>query len=126
MATRKDTKSKAKIRLNPSIKLEKHLGKQIYEALQGSVVEAVLRKIKTSSSDAYWRSSMEGHSLKVQQDLLPDFYALCQEVKEKLNFDEPVDFYITGDSSVNAFSVAAEDEGEPNIVLSPKAECHKS
>lgn len=116
MATRKDTKSKAKIRLNPSIKLEKHLGKQIYEALQGSVVEAVLRKIKTSSSDAYWRSSMEGHSLKVQQDLLPDFYALCQEVKEKLHFDEPVDFYITGDSSVNAFSVAAEDEGEPNIV----------
>ena len=116
MATRKDTKSKAKIRLNPAIKLEKHLGKQIYEALQGTVVEAVLRKIKTSSSDAYWRSSMEGHSLKVQQDLLPDFYALCQEVKEKLHFDEPVDFYITGDSSVNAFSVAAEDEGEPNIV----------
>ena len=64
-------KTKAKIRLNPAIKLEKHLSKQIYEALQGSIVEAVLRKIKTSSSDAYWRSSMEGHSLKVQQDLLP-------------------------------------------------------
>ena len=105
MATRKNTNSKAKIRLNPAIKLEKHLSKQIYEALQGSVVEAVLRKIKTSSSDAYWRSSMEGHSLKVQKDLLPDFYALCQEVKEKLHFDAPVDFYITGDSSVNAFSV---------------------
>ena len=109
-------KTKAKIRLNPAIKLEKHLSKQIYEALQGSIVEAVLRKIKTSSSDAYWRSSMEGHSLKVQQDLLPDFYALCQEVKEKLRVGGPVDFYITGDSSVNAFSVAAEDEGEPNIV----------
>ena len=116
MATRKNTNSKAKIRLNPAIKLEKQLSKQIYEALQGSVVEAVLRKIKTSSSDAYWRSSMEGHSLKVQKDLLPDFYGLCQEVKAKLHFDEPVDFYITGDSSVNAFSVAAEDEGEPNIV----------
>ncbi len=108
--------STRKIKLNPAIKLEKQLSKQIYEALQGSVVEAVLRKIKTSSSDAYWRSSMEGHSLKVQEDLLPDFYALCQEVKQKLQFDEPVDFYITGDSSVNAFSVAAEDEGEPNIV----------
>ena len=108
--------STRKIKLNPAIKLEKQLSKQIYEALQGSVVEAVLRKIKTSSSDAYWRSSMEGHSLKVQEDLLPDFYALCQEVKQKLQFDEPVDFYITGVSSVNAFSVAAEDEGEPNIV----------
>lgn len=102
--------------LNPAIKLEKQLGQLIYNALQGKVVEEVLRKIKTSSSDAYWRSSMEGHSLKVQKDLLPDFYALCQEVKDKLQFEGKVDFYITGDSSVNAFSVAAEDENEPNIV----------
>ena len=102
--------------LTPGIKLEQQLNKQIYKALQGSVVEAVLKKIKTSSSDAYWRSSMEGHSLKVQKDLLPDFYKLCHEVKERLNFKEPVDFYITGDASVNAFSVAAEDKGEPNII----------
>ena len=109
-------KTKAHHKLNPSIKHEKQLGKLIYDALQGPVVEEVLRKIKTSSSDAYWRSSMEGHSLKVQKDLLPDFYALCQEVKEKLHYEGKVDFYITGDSSVNAFSVAAEDEDEPNIV----------
>ena len=37
-------------------------------------------------------------------------------MKQKLGFDEPVDFYITGDSTVNAFSVAAEDEGEHHIV----------
>ena len=102
--------TKSRKHLKPAIALEKQLSKQIYNALQGSIVEAVLKKIKTSGADTYWRSSMEGHSLKVQQDLLPDFYRLCHEVKEKLHFDEPVDFYITGDSSVNAFSVAAEDE----------------
>ncbi|MBQ5408735.1 MAG: M48 family metalloprotease [Muribaculaceae bacterium] len=105
-----------KRKLNPTIKLEKQIGEQIYNALQGSVVEEVLRKMKISSSDAYWRSSMEGHSLKVQQELLPGFYALCQDVKKKLGFDDPVDFYITGDSEVNAFSVAAEEEGKPHIV----------
>lgn len=102
--------------LIPAIELEKQIGEQIYNALQGGMVEEVLRKIKTSSSDAYWRSSMEGHSLKVRKELLPDFYNLCQEVKEKLEFKEDVDFYITGDSSVNAFSLAAEDKGEPHIV----------
>ena len=102
--------------INPSIELEQQLSSQIYTALQGAVVEEVIRKIKISSSDAYWRSNMEGHCLKVQPDLLPDFYALCQEVKECLEFDEPVDFYITGDSTVNAFSLAAEDESEPHIV----------
>lgn len=101
---------------NPTIELEQHLGSQIYTALQGPVVEEVLRMTKVSSSDAYWRSNMEGHCLKVQQELLPDFYALCHEVKDRLGFDEPVDFYITGDSSVNAFSLAAEDKGEPHIV----------
>ena len=30
------------------------------------MVEEVLRKTKISSSDAYWRSNMEGHCLKVQ------------------------------------------------------------
>ena len=103
-------------RYSASIEMEKQIGEQIYNALQGSVVEEVLRKTKTSNNDAYWRSTMEGHSLKVEKELLNDFYELCHDVKEKLNFNENVDFYITGDSSVNAFSVAAENEGEPHIV----------
>lgn len=103
-------------RYSASIEMEKQIGEQIYNALQGSVVEEVLRKAKTSSNDTYWRSTMEGHSLKVEKDLLKDFYELCYDVKTKLNYDEPVDFYITGDASVNAFSVYAENEGEPHIV----------
>jgi len=102
--------------LNPSLELEKQIGEQIYNALQGSVVEEVLRKTDLSGNDAYWRSTMEGHCLKVQEDLLPDVYALCQEVKSKLHFKEDVDFYITGDSDVNAFSLAAEGEDSPHIV----------
>lgn len=101
---------------NPTLELERNLGKQIYDALQGEVVEEVLRKIKISSNDTYWRSAMEGHSLKVDKELLPDVYQLCQDVKKRLHFDEHVDFYITGDSTVNAFSLAAEDENEPHIV----------
>lgn len=103
-------------KLNPTLKLEKQLGAQIYKALQGPVVEDVLRKTRISSSDAYWRSNMEGHSLKVQKELLPDMYRLCEKVMKRLKFDHAVDFYITGDSEVNAFSLAAEDEGEPHIV----------
>lgn len=102
--------------ITPTIELERQLADQIYNALQGQVVEEVLRKTKINSNDAYWRSSMEGHCLKVQPELLPDFYNLCQEVKQQLNFEEPVDFYITGDSTVNAFSLAAEDEGQPHII----------
>lgn len=103
-------------RFSATIGLEKQIGEQIYNALQGSVVEEVLSKLNSSNSDAYWRSNMEGHSLKVEKELLRDFYNLCHEVKNKLNFEDAVDFYITGDSSVNAFSVSAENENEPHIV----------
>ena len=104
-------------RLEPAIELEKQLGEQIYKALQGDVVQEVLSQINCSSnSNIYWRSSMEGHSLKVEKELLSDFYDLCHEVKDKLGYTADVDFYITGDSAVNAFSVASEGENEPNII----------
>jgi len=113
----KEKKSKKLMyKLDPTIELERHLAEQIYKALQGPIVEEVLKKLPTSSSDQYWRSNMEGHSLKVEKDLLKDIYELCHSVKEKLGFTGKVDFYITGDSTVNAFSVASESEDEPNIV----------
>ena len=102
--------------LDPSIAFEKQLGKQIYKALQGSVVEKILASAKLSSSDDYWRNIMEGHSLKIEESLLKDLYVLCTSVQEKLGFKEPVDYYVTGDASVNAFSVSAEQEGKPHIV----------
>lgn len=101
---------------NPTLPLERELGKQIYQALQGPVVETILKTAKDGSGDDYWRSRMEGHCMKVDKEILPEFYALCQEVKKRLNFTEKVDFYVTGDSTLNAFSIAAEEDGQPHIV----------
>lgn len=102
--------------LSHTIPLEKELGKQIYTALQGPVVEAILKTAKDGSGDDFWRSQMEGHCMKVDKDILPEFHALCHDVMKTLDFDEPVDFYVTGDSTLNAFSVASEDGEQPHIV----------
>lgn len=101
---------------SPTLPLERELGKQIYQALQGAVVETILKTAKDGSGDDYWRSRMEGHCMKVDKEILPEFYALCQDVKQRLSFGESVDFYVTGDSTLNAFSIAAEEEGQPHIV----------
>lgn len=102
--------------LNPEIKLEKDLQGQIYNALQGDVVKFVLKNAEyTSDSDNYWRSKMEGHCMKADESLLGGFYKLCHEVKDKLGYKEEVDFYVTGDSTINAFSIAAEGD-QPDIV----------
>jgi len=102
--------------LQPEIALEKKLASQIYNALQGDVVRFILKNAQDSGDDDYWRSRMEGHCMKANGKLMGSFYRLCMEVKERLAFDEPVDFYVTGDASINAFSIAAEEEGHPHIV----------
>ena len=102
--------------LNPEIKLEKELAAQIYCALQGDVVKYILKHADETTEDEYWRSRMEGHCMKADQNLLGNFYRLCHEVKERLGFNEPVDFYVTGDSTINAFSIASEDAEHPHIV----------
>ena len=102
--------------LQPEIQLEKALADQIYNALQGDVVHFILKNAQDTTDDDYWRSRMEGHCMKADKNLLGNFYRLCHEVKERLGVEEPVDFYVTGDSSINAFSIAAEDEQHPHIV----------
>lgn len=109
-------KESKNFKYEPAIELEENIANLIYTALQGDIVEAVLSKLPSASRDSAWRSNMEGHSLKVEEALLKDIYDLCQEVKEKLKYEGKIDFYITGDATVNAFSVASQDENEPSII----------
>lgn len=105
-----------KFKFAPDLPFEREMAKQIYEALQGQVLEEVLAKLPSSNDDAAWRSNMEGHSLKVEKELLKDVYELCHEVQDSLGYTGKVDYYITGNTDVNAFSVASADEDHPSIV----------
>lgn len=96
--------------LNPSIELQELLARQIFNVLQGSVTEIVRQQCEGIGFDVNFRSVMEGNSLKVSETLLPQFYALCQEVKEKLEFVGNIDFYITGNSTVNVCSYSSDIE----------------
>lgn len=111
-----NTMAEPSTELKVGIELEQTVRQQIYDAIQGPTVEKLISQLSSSASDVYWRSTMEGHSFKVEEKLMKHLYDLFYGVKESLGFKDPVDFYITGDASVNAFSVASEKEGEPNIV----------
>ena len=102
--------------LNPHIELQHLLAQQIFNALQGGVTEDIRQKCEGNANDVYFRSAREGNSLKVNETLLPQFYNLCKEVKEKLEFVGDIDFYITGDSEVNACAFYSPDEERPHII----------
>ena len=102
--------------LNPTIELEQHLTAQIHNALHGDLVNRIISLSSYDQSGDKIRSAMEGHCFKVEQRLMSHLYDLLYAVKDKLAFQDPVDFYITGDSTVNAWTIASPREGEPHIV----------
>ena len=102
--------------LNPRIELQHVLAQQIFNALQGEVTEDIRQKCEGNANDIYFRSAREGNCLKVNETLLPNFYALCKEVQTKLEFFGDIDFYIRGDSVVNACAFYSHDEQRPHII----------
>lgn len=102
--------------LNPKIELHSILADQIYKALQGDVLNPIRLSCGDVESDKAYLSMLQGNSLKVQPTTLPHFYNLCREVEEKLGFDGDIDFYITGDATVNACASLGGDDGLPSVV----------
>lgn len=96
--------------------LETSISNQIYEAIQGDMVERIIKTGKINLSGNYLHSMLEGHSFKVDSATLPHYYDLFNSVKEQLGYEGKVDFYITGEASVNAYTVAGNNEDEPSII----------
>lgn len=102
--------------LNPIIELEQMLKSQIYDALHGELVEKVLSLSSCGGMGDVPRAEMEGHSFKVERRLMSHVYDLLYDVKDRLGFTDPVDFYITSNANINACTMSATKEGEPHIV----------
>lgn len=95
---------------------EAQLRNQIFNALHGDMVDPVRRQVEESKHGSYFRSRMEGDSLRVEKALMKNLYNLFEEVKHKLNFKEKVDLYVTGDAEINAYSVESESKKDPHII----------
>ena len=95
---------------------EMQLRDQIFGALHGDIVDPVRRQVEESKHGSYFRSRMEGSSLRVEKGLMKGLYRLFEDVKDKLGFTEKVDLYVTGNASINAFSVLSEQEKDPHII----------
>lgn len=102
--------------LNPQIELEKMLSTQIHDALHGGIIRKILDQSSVDQGSDYWKNTMEGHSFKVEKRLMSHLYDLFYEVKDRLGFTEDIEFYVTGDATVNAFAVASTKEGVPHII----------
>lgn len=99
-----------------TLKWGDELGRQIYDALQGKVVEVLIKKANIMQNSNYYKNILDGHSFKVGPDNLSNYWNIFHEIKEITGFDEPIDFYITGDATINAFCIPSEKDGRSHIL----------
>jgi hypothetical protein len=99
-----------------SVPLEKDLGKEIFDRLEGELIESIIREAKVECNENEWKMMLEGHSYKVSEELTPEIYKICHEVKLLLNFEEPLDFYITNSSDFNAFAIPKSDDDQNHLI----------
>ena len=88
-----------------SLQWGEDLGQPIYGALQGGVVELLIKKANIPQNSNYYKNILDGHSFKDWPDNLSNYWNIFQEVRRTTGFNEDIDFYITGDSTTNAFCI---------------------
>lgn len=103
--------------LDPSIALQKEIGDQIYNALQGDILMQVREICEGNGHIIFAKSRNEGNSLKILPTTLPDLYQTCMEVKETLGYQDDVDFYVSGDSEMNAYSQLSMTQETPDMIV---------
>ena len=98
------------------IPLEMQLGKELYQQIQGKVLESILREAKVEKTENYFKNILQGHSFKVSEKLAPRLFSSFKEVMDRLEFTEPTEFYITNNPELNAFAVSRLEEDQCHII----------
>ena len=98
------------------VSLEIDLEEKIYQMLEGKMIEKIIAEANYEPEENIWKSILEGHSFKVTHEMAPKLYDLFQDVKEKLVYKKPIDFYITNSAELNAFALTRTERGEADII----------
>lgn len=101
----------------PTITLQKTIGDQLYEMLQGPVFEYIRNECEGEENDESIREEQEVSAMLISERVFPNLFRLCQQAKEALNFEEDIDFYITSHPYVNAWSLSSNAPSKhPHII----------
>jgi len=98
------------------IELEQKLGDDLYNLMQGEIIEAILKEAKIEKIENEWKFILEGHSFKVNSRMAPRLDRLIGDVLKRLRFNEGIDFYVTNNPELNAFSISRLEDDQAHIV----------
>ena len=103
--------------LDPTITLQKVIGDQIYEALNGPVMEYICQECDAGAADDVTKELQEHNNMMIEEKTFPDLYRICMQAKQAIGFEQDIEFYVTADSSINASSIATnKPDKQPHVI----------
>jgi len=100
-----------------SISLEQAIRNELNELFESDVIEKILRTAKVERNENILKNMQEGNSFKITERLSPELFAICQEVKNCLEYEENIDFFIMNSPETNAFAVPKMEDEDVNMVI---------
>ncbi len=103
--------------LDPTIKKQQIIFDQLCNVLQADVLTEVRQATQGVSIEFVQRAEMAADSLMITEKTMPELYAIRQEVKGNIGYEDDIEFYIQGRSEVNAYSYYSEDSEKPHQIV---------
>jgi len=97
--------------------LEKRLSRELYTLFEGDIVSEIIREAKVEAGQDELRSILEGHSFKITESMVPALHHLCNEVKEALRFEEPVEFFVMNRPELNCAARPRLEDDHAHLIM---------
>lgn len=96
---------------------EKTYSEELRQLFNADVIEGIIREGKVEGRENWLLATLHGHGLKITAALAPRVHTICEKVKQALQFTEPVEFFVHGDSTFNCSAVPRTEEDQPHLVI---------
>jgi hypothetical protein len=99
------------------VQREKEFSEELRRLFNADVIEGIIREGEVEGRENYLLAAMHGHGLKITEALAPRVHAICEQVEAALEFTEPVEYFVQGDSSLNCVAAPRTRDDQPHLVI---------
>jgi len=98
------------------IALEKEISESLYTLLHGDILKKIMEEEQVESGTNQFQAMLESNGFRITENMSPNLFELCHDVKDVLNFKDPIDFYIISDPGLNCFAVQKLKDEEHDLI----------
>lgn len=98
------------------IGLEKEISESLYSLLHGDILKKIMKEEQVEGGTNQNQAWLESNGFRITDNMSPKLYKLCHDAKNALKFENPIDFYIISDPSLNCFAIQKLKDEEHDLV----------